>query len=76
MRDSRKGVNSVRSELTHNQALERLRQSENELAEAQQLASLGSWSWDIKTGRQPGAGAPAAIGDQRCSAEPDRPGLA
>ena len=50
MRDSRKGVNSVRSELTHNQALERLRQSENELAEAQQLASLGSWSLDIKTG--------------------------
>jgi PAS domain S-box-containing protein len=27
-----------------------LRQSEQELADAQQLATLGSWSWDINTG--------------------------
>ncbi len=58
MRDRRIDPNSVRSsdeqlktpELTHNEALERLRQSETQLAEAQQLANLGSWSWDIKTG--------------------------
>jgi PAS domain S-box-containing protein len=31
-------------------AEESLRRSEKELAEAQQLATLGSWSWDINTG--------------------------
>jgi PAS domain S-box-containing protein len=59
MRDRRMDRNSVRSlkeeqqklaELTRNQALELLRQSESELAEAQQMANLGSWSWDINTG--------------------------
>lgn len=33
----------------HKRALELLRQREKELAEAQHLASVGTWAWDIKT---------------------------
>jgi PAS domain S-box-containing protein len=35
----------------HRRAQEALRQSESLLAEAQQLAHIGSWNWDLQTGR-------------------------
>src|ERR1700752_1796146 len=34
----------------HNRAIEALKKNEQEWADAQELANLGSWSWDINTG--------------------------
>lgn len=45
------GLSVFATDITeHNRALEALRQTEQEWADAQELANLGSWSWDIKTG--------------------------
>ena len=54
MRDRRRDPQSLirlTQEITARKlAEESLRRSEKELAEAQQLATLGSWSWEINTG--------------------------
>lgn len=43
------GANQAEIVLRHWRAEEQLKQSETLLAEAQRLARVGSWSWDIKT---------------------------
>lgn len=48
--DGRVTVTSIRHIWEQRQAEERVRESEQRLSEAQRVAGVGSWDWDVRTG--------------------------